>query len=129
MARIPANKGVYQKTHICPTCGVEFSGPQVRPPGGRLSKQCPAGHWHSMHELSRRVTAAEAQRCAQEIAGMRMRKLGVSAHAVDSLSIGLMAMVSAYERLQAQFPAGSQARALLDGAFGVPAKIARELVA
>lgn len=129
MARpAPHNKGRGERLNICPDCGVEFRSPMVRMPDGRYGRQCPDGHWNSIHALGKKRTAEDAERAAKSMAGMRFRRLGVSANVVDSLSLGILAMIGAYERVRDQFPAGSQARALLDGAFEHPAKVARELV-
>ena len=129
-ARGGNNKGKFTRKNICPTCRVEFMGPIVKAPGGGpLSRQCPNGHWHSLYDLGRVVTAEGVARAANDLAGMRFRKLGVSSNHEESLTLGILAMVGAYERVRDQFPAGSQARALLEGAFAVPAKVARELVA
>ena len=38
----------------CPTCGVTFTGsPRQRNGQGSWKKECPAGHWHTLHTLAR----------------------------------------------------------------------------
>lgn len=36
----------------CPTCGITFTGsPRQRNGQGSWKKECPAGHWHTLHAL------------------------------------------------------------------------------
>lgn len=119
-------KGIPLVDEICPTCGVTFRVVGYRKPGtSQKYKTCPAGHEHSSYQLAMHRKHLDAPRSLERA----LRDQGLSRNRIDSLEIGLQAMVGAYERLVRTLPERSQARAMVDGVFQAPVKLARELMA
>lgn len=124
-----SKKGEYSADEVCPECGIVFRGPVAKPAGGPLSKCCPKGHWSSMGALRRSRRARDGQQASEQSAGMKVRKMGITRDVVEALSLALQGMVASYERVHDQFPAGSRARAMLDGAMEKPVALAKALLA
>lgn len=119
-------KGAPRVDEICPTCGVTFRAVGYHKPGlSQRYKRCPNGHEHSAFHLVEYRKTLDMPKTLERA----LRDQGISRNRIDSLEIGLQAMVGAYERLVRTLPERSQARALIDGVFQVPVKLARELMA
>lgn len=119
-------KGIPLVDEICPTCGVTFRAVGYGKPGtSQKYKKCPSGHEHSAFHLVEHRKTLDMPKTLERA----LRDQGISRNRIDSLEIGLQAMVGAYERLVRTLPERSQARAMVDGVFQAPVKLARELMA
>ena len=108
----------------CPTCRVEFIGsPQLRNGQGSWRKACPAGHWHTLNELSRTRNAA-SQGVRDDLLA-RTGSVGIKTD-IEAMRLALAAMLGGYQRLLATTP--ERSRAVIEGAFGKSAEVAKQIL-
>jgi len=108
----------------CPTCGVGFTGsPRQRNGQGSWRKECPAGHWHTLHELAR-TRNAEAQEARDSLMA-KTKAVGIRTD-IDAMRLALAAMLGGYERLLATTP--ERSRGVIDGAFGKSPEVCKQIL-
>jgi len=108
----------------CPTCGVTFTGsPRQRNGQGSWKKECPAGHWHSIHELAR--TRNADQQAARHAVMARTKAVGISTD-IDAMRLALAAMLGGYERLLATTP--ERSRPVIAGALGKSPEVCKQIL-
>lgn len=108
----------------CPTCGVTFTGsPRQRNGQGSWRKECPAGHWHTLHELAR--TRNADQQAARHVVMAKTKEVGIRTD-IDAMRLALAAMIGGYERLLATTP--ERSRAVIEGAFGKSPALAKQIL-
>lgn len=108
----------------CPTCRVEFIGsPQQRNGQGSWRKVCPAGHWHTLNELSR-TRNAERQDVRDDLLA-RTGSVGIKTD-IEAMRLALAAMLGGYERLLATTP--ERSRPVIAGAFGKSPEVAKQIL-
>ena len=108
----------------CPTCRVEFTGsPKQRNGQGSWRKECPAGHWHTLHELAR--TRNADQQAARHVVMTKTKDVGIRTD-IDAMRLALAAMLGGYERLLATTP--ERSRPVIDGAFGKSPEVCRQIL-
>ena len=109
---------------MCPTCGVTFTGsPRKRNGQGSLKKECPAGHWHTLHELAR--TRNADQQAARHVVMTKTKDVGIRTD-IDAMRLALAAMLGGYERLLATTP--ERSRPVIAGAFGKSPEVCRQIL-
>lgn len=107
-----------------PTCGVTFTGsPRQRNGQGSWKKECPAGHWHTLHELAR--TRNADQQAARHVVMTKTKDVGIRTD-IDAMRLALAAMLGGYERLLATTP--ERSRPVIDGAFGKSPDVCRQIL-
>lgn len=108
----------------CPTCGVTFTGsPRQRNGHGSWKKECPAGHWHTLHELAR--TRNADQQAARHVVMTKTKDVGIRTD-IDAMRLALAAMLGGYERLLATTP--ERSRPVIAGAFGKSPEVCRQIL-
>jgi len=108
----------------CPTCGITFTGsPRQRNGQGSWKKECPAGHWHTLHELAR--TRNADQQAARHVVMAKTKEVGIRTD-IDAMRLALAAMLGGYERLLATTP--ERSRPVIDGAFGKSPEVCRKIL-
>lgn len=108
----------------CPTCRVEFIGsPQQRNGQGSWRKVCPAGHWHTLHELAR--TRNADQQAARHVVMAKTKEVGIRTD-IDAMRLALAAMLGGYERLLATTP--ERSRPVIAGAFGKSPEVCKQIL-
>jgi hypothetical protein len=103
----------------CPVCKNQFTAPPVKKGSGSPQKQCPNGHWTAVHIL---IKARKPKHDPTIFS--KARACGVAGQ-VEAMRLALAAMIGGYDRLLATTPASS--RAVIEGAFGNSAKVARQI--
>ena len=108
----------------CPTCGITFTGsPRQRNGQGSWKKECPAGHWHTLHELAR--TRNADQQAARHVVMTKTKDVGIRTD-IDAMRLALAAMLGGYERLLATTP--ERSRPAIAGAFGKSPEVCRQIL-
>jgi hypothetical protein len=108
----------------CPTCGVTFTGsPRQRNGQGSWKKECPAGHWHTLHELAR--TRNADQQAARHVVMAKTKEVGIRTD-IDAMRLALASMLGGYERLLATTP--ERSRPVIAGAFGKSPEVCKQIL-
>ncbi len=112
-------------TEICPTCNTTFT---ASPNPSRNSntvryKTCPNGHTHSTNQL----TAYRKKMSDTADIKSRLFAVGIR-NDTESLRLALVWMLDGHDKAMAVLPDGSQAKALVAGAFGQTVELARKMV-
>jgi hypothetical protein len=108
----------------CPTCGITFTGsPWQRNGQGSWKKECPAGHWHTLHELAR--TRNADQQAARHVVMAKTKEVGIRTD-IDAMRLALAAMLGGYERLLATTP--ERSRPVIAGAFGKSPEVCKQIL-
>lgn len=108
----------------CPTCRVEFLGsPQQRGGQGSWRKVCPAGHWHTLNELSK-TRNSERQELRTALLA-KTKEVGIRTD-IDAMRLALAAMLGGYERLLATVP--ERSRPVIAGAFGKSPEVCKQIL-
>lgn len=120
---------------ICPTCRVEFVGPQVSNPNPQHTtkgKRCPAGHWHSLTALwnVRQKIDREKHPMPPPVKKGKpptLRSLGFGGPH-EAYQLAATYLLDGYDQAMKTAPEGTMARAIIDGAFKGRAEIARQIL-
>lgn len=113
----------------CPECQVKFSIAAIRINGhGTPKKLCPNGHWTKTTTLvASRCPEDQVSRIEEPSILRQARSVGILGQ-VESLQMGLLAMLGCYEQVIRTLPPTSQAAAIVIGAFGHCPEVARKII-
>jgi hypothetical protein len=117
------------KVWKCPTCGIGFKASEARNLVAR-GRRCPAGHFHSYYEYKRHEDGKPIRPDGYKTRGdnaVPMVKVprGTGSNKAETLAL---LWVGVMDGLLAQLPAGSQARAMVEGATAMAYRVSQLVI-
>lgn len=116
------------KTWTCPTCGVKFMARGERGVNGTTGRRCPEGHWHSLYDLQRADKGLPVMRKAARVHPLKFRAAARVPRPHEKAELLALLWLGAVDRLLAQLPARSLARALVEGATAQAYAVSRAVL-